>query len=225
MAASDTTLARIAPTLPLNARDVARLQASAEAGRDAFDALAAAGIDCSEDYAFVDELLTDNVRLLDAEKAMRGSATGPLYGVIKTIEGWFKPLLAEREYAISVCKRVMGAYRLEQDRLAREARELVAATAEAGDGAALIEALEIADQAAAPVENTGASCGFRWVVKRVVREMLSRDVDATVAGQLLWVPNAEALAAVAAAHDGKRDDPPIVAGVVFERVAKIGARH
>lgn len=205
---------RLAITVPTTAAAVARLQREAEAEEPIYSALAVASDD---DYAVADTILTDVVTRLDAIVAMKKSATAPLQQSLDVIRGWFRPteqaLIRVRDHV----KGVMGGYRVAKLETERAARELAAVAAETGaPPEALVEALETAN-AAAEKPDARASCGFRWIVKRIVAEMLPDE-------WWIRVPDATRIAAVAddAPGDG---DAPIVPGVVFERVARIGAKR
>jgi hypothetical protein len=144
---------------------------------------------------------------------MQRSGTLPLYGVIKTIEGWFKPATKALDVAIGHLKGQIGAYRLALWQAEREARELAAVAAETGDSAAVIDSLATAAEMAVKPEGR-ASATFAWEVDRVIPDMLPDE---------WWTPDRAKLDAVAAAD--KSDDGPVIQGVVFKRVAKIGAKR
>lgn len=197
--------------VPTTAHEVAALQEIAEIELAAW--CEGFAIETAEEYAAVDSCLSDVVRRKDAATAMRTSATGPLYKATKTIEGWFAPYLGALTKMEALLKGGMGSYRLAQATKEREAREAAAQAADAGDGAALTEALTVATEAAqAPAGR--ASVGFEWRVHRVVPDLVPRE----------WlIPDERRIAQFAKAHKG--DDAPVIPGVIFERHAKIGARR
>jgi hypothetical protein len=205
------SVTKLAVSVPTNARDVAALQRQTESDAEA---IALVEVTDEESYAFADALLTDIVQRKDAATKMRGEATGPLYQVIRTVEGWFRPLLDSCTGAEKHLKQVMGTYRLEQARLEKEARELAAAAADAGDGDTMIEALTVAAEAGAKPAGARATTKFGWKVKRIAEDLLPDE---------WWTPDTARLDALAKAHKG--DDPPIVLGVTFDRVAQIGAKR
>lgn len=196
--------------IPIDATEVSRMQASAEADAPAYAALVVAD---EADYTFADSLLTDVVRRKDALDTMRKSATAPMREAIKTVDGWFKPVLTLLADAEAHVKRAMGAYRLERDAREAEARAIAADAAAEGDAATLIEALTLAADAAEKPEGR-ATTTFVWTVKRVIRELLPTEY---------LMPDERKIAAVARAHRG--EEPPVIPGVVFEREARIGARR
>lgn len=217
--ASDHALERdkaIAALVPTNALAVAALQREAEAEAPTVRALVCRDAD---DYALADALLTDVVQRHDAATTMRGTATKPLYGVIRTVEGWFRPYLGTLESMRDSLKSAMGAYLVEQERTARTARELAAVAAETGDADTLIAALTIATESAEKPAGA-ARASFRWMVKRVAHELLMPEFIR----EAITVEVAQAaLRGTLAGYKG--DDPPVVPGVIFERVANIGASH
>lgn len=197
--------------LPVSAADVATLQREAEANVEAF--LAFTCVDDAEDYATADALLTGLVRKLDTVVAMRRSATVPLYGVIKLVEGWFKPVTTALETPIKHLKHIMGEYRVNQDALAIAAREVAAQAADAHDAQTLHTALAVAT-AAAEKPAARSSTTFAWVVDRVIEDLLPDE---------WWAPARDRLDSLAKSTKG--EDPPVVPGVVFKRVARIGAKR
>lgn len=196
--------------VPATAPEVAALQKTAEA-----ELLAWANftIDTPEEYAAVDATLSEVVRRKDAATAMRQRATGPLYKATKEIESWFAPVLRALTALESKLKGGMSAYRIAQETRAREARELAAKAADAGDSGALTEALTTAIEAATPPAGR-ASVGFEWRIHRIADDLVPDE---------WWSVDTKRIEAHAKAHKG--DDPPIIPGVVFERFAKIGARR
>jgi hypothetical protein len=198
-------------TVPNTAHEVAALQADAELELATWSEFS---IDTAAEYEQVDTFLTGIVRRKDAALAMRTSATGPLYKSTKTIEGWFAPYLAALTALEGKLKAGMGTYRLAQQARERDARAEAARLASSGDsGAALVEALTVATEAAQPPAGR-ASVGFEWRVHRVADDLVTRE--------WLCVDRARI---DAYAKSWKGDEPPVIPGVVFERFAKIGARR
>lgn len=196
--------------VPATAPEVAALQAAAEAELAQWGGFT---IDTAEEYAAVDAVLSEVVRRKDGATAMRKRATGPLYKATKEIESWFAPYLGALTKLETLLKGGMGAYRLAQDAKAAEARKLAAEAADAGDGAALTEALTVATEAAqAPAGR--ASIGFEWRVHRIAEDMVPDE---------WWCIDRAKIDAHAKAHKG--DDPPVIPGVIFERFARVGARR
>jgi hypothetical protein len=205
--AHDVTIA-----IPTSAADVAALQREAESDAPAIKAIT---VNDADEYAFADAILTDVVRKKDAIVAMRKSATVPLYGVIRTIESWFKPVVSTLEAGEASLKRAMGSWRLACADAERAAREAAAVAAESGDAGALVEALQVATAIQAAPAAGRATTRFVWAVKRIAADLVPSD----------WlVPDVARIEALAKATPG--DGPaPVVPGVIFERVAQIGARR
>ncbi len=202
--------APLTATVKMTADRVATLQADAE---ELATITAGAMATTPEEYALIDSVLTEAVRKRDAALAMRREATVPLYGVIKTVEGWFRPVDQALAKIITDLKRALGDYRLAQAERERAARELAAHAADTGDADTMIEALTTA-AAEAEAPAGGARTRFVWTVKRIAADMLAPE----------WLcPDVAKIEAVAKAHKG--DDAPIIPGVTFERVALVGAKH
>jgi hypothetical protein len=201
--------AEITLAIPTSAADVATLQRDAEANAPAIRAITVCDDD---DYTFADAMLTDVVTKKDAVIAMRKQATVPLYQVIRTVESWFKPVVTALEASERHLKGAMGTYRAELAERERAAREAAAVAAESGDAAGMIEALTVAS---APPPDARATVRFVWAVKRIAADLVPRD----------WlVPDVARIEALAASTPGD-GEAPVVPGVVFERVARIGARR
>lgn len=206
------TTTSLTVAVPANAKDVQALQRQAESDHET---IAVVSISDDAEYAFADQLLTHVVQRRDAAIAMRKEATVPLYGVIRTIEGWFKPLVDADTRSEKHLKGAMGAYLAERARLEREARELAAKAAEEGDAEALLTALTVATEASETPAGARATARFEWRVRAVPYPL-------TVPREF-WCVDRPKLDALAKAHKG--DDPPAVSGVEFERVAIMGARR
>lgn len=190
--------------IPHTAADVATLQLEAEASGAFPDFL----IETPDEYASVDAWLSDVVRKKDAVVSMRQTATGPLKATIKVIDGWFLPVVRALERSETRLKGHMQEYQLAVREADRKAR-LAVATAPEGDE--LMMALATAS--AAPPAGR-ATTSFGWAVKRVLPDLLPDEY---------WIPDEKRLAEVARAHKG--DEPPVIPGVVFESIVRIGARR
>jgi hypothetical protein len=197
--------------VPASVQAVAALQLEAETERDF--ALSCT-IDTPEDYAIVCHLLTEICKREDAAIAMRKSATGPMYQSVRTIESWFKDLLGACAAARAHLKKEVARYEIARKNSELEARRLAAKAAETGDAGTLITALTTAADAAERVPGGTARIAFGYVVKRIAADMLPDE---------WWCPDVARIEAVAKAHKG--DEPPVIPGVVFERVALVGAKR
>lgn len=195
--------------VPANAAELATDQARAE---ELAKALATFAVASPEEYSLADDMLSEVARRKAAVLDMRKSATGPLYGVIRTVEAWFRPLVTSLESCESSLKGAMGKWRVLCAEREREARELAAKAAESGDAGTLVEALTVATEAAAKPD-ARATTTFIWRVKECNPVAMSRE---------FLVPDLPRLEKLARAHKG--DAPPVVPGVTFERIAQIGAR-
>jgi hypothetical protein len=204
LASREITLA-----LPTSAADVAALQRDAESDAPTIRAITIAD---AGDYEFADAILTDVVRKKDAVVAMRKSATGPLYGVIRTVEGWFKPVVSALEASERHLKSAMGAWRLELDTRERAAREAAAVAAESGDAGAMLEAINAANAASPDAVDGRATVRFTWVIKRIAEDLLPDE---------WWTPDVARISALAEG-DG---EPPVIPGVIWEKVPHVGARR
>lgn len=198
--------------LPATAEDVAKLEAAA-----ADLASLQAEIEVTDDasYGAADELLTQAVQLLDAAKICRSSVTGPVYKAIKEVEARFKPAMSQLEGFILRAKTEIGRYRTTLANEAHAARQAAALAAQTGDADGLVDSLNAADALSAPVVGAGAKVKIRWVVKRITPELLPFPA--------WWCPDEAAIQEVALAHKG--EEPPVIPGVVFERVAAVSAKH
>lgn len=197
-----------AVTVPASATEVATLQREAESLVPSVERLT---IESTDDYSTADGLLTELVRRKDAAIAMRKRATGPLKEAAREIESWFRPLTQALERCESHLKAELGRWRLDEDARALAARDAATAAAQTGDVDAMHAALDVATEAPAAGRST---VRYRWVVKRIVRDMLLPE----------WlVPDEKRIAKLAREHRG--DEPPVVPGVVFEREAIVGARR
>jgi hypothetical protein len=200
--------AELAVRVP-NTTDLATEQRKAE---DLAIALRGATCESADEYSALDTILSEVARKKAAVLEMRKGYTAPLYGVIKRVEGDFRPLVSSLETCEAALKGAMGAYRVACERAEREARELAAKAAESGDAGALVEALTVASEAGAKPD-ARATTTFFWRVKVCNPAAMSRE---------FLVPDLPRLEKLARAHKG--DAPPIVPGVTFERIAQIGAK-
>jgi hypothetical protein len=174
-------------------------------------------IESAEDYTFADTLLTECARNRDALVEQRKTVTTPLYTVIRTVEGWFKPSVSELEGAIDHLKKVMGGWRIEQARAEQEARRAALAAAKAQDTPALHAALERVHEAA-PAQAAPGRAKVRWAWQAEVVD------PAAVPREFLCVDVA-ALGHLAKAA-GSGDVPPeSVPGVTWNRVPIMGAKR
>jgi hypothetical protein len=199
----------LAISLPPDVRELATLQANAEA-----DAHALAALDATAELADLDAFLTDVVTRKDAAVAMRQRVVGPAKTIVREVESWFRPLVQALESAERHLKGVIGAKRLAAANAEREARELAAKAADQGDADALLGALAVASAAGAKDE-ARATTRFVWRVKRITADMLPDE---------WWCPDEARIAKFAADAPGD-GDAPVIPGVVFEREAIVGARR
>jgi hypothetical protein len=197
--------------VPGIAEDMAAVQHEAETLARTF---ASCAIDSPEEYALIDTTLSDTARKLDAVVAMRKRGTAPLYTATREIEGWFRPTIRAYEHVIATFKAALGAYRVALASAEAEARAIAQRAAEAGDADTLCAALELADDAHEPPAGR-ATCTFEWCVQRIAEDLLLDEY---------WIPDRARIDAEAKAWGGG-ESPPVISGVIFERVARIGARR
>jgi len=194
--------------------EIVALAAEQREAEDSVRALEGLTIISDEMYEAADAMLTATAQRLDAVVAMRKRATAPLGEAKREIEGWFRPLVRALEASIAELKRAIGGYRVmlaEEERKAREAAALAAAT---GDADALCNAMVAADASATPPAGR-ATCRFEWRIKRIAEDLLSRE----------WLTPDVARIAAYAKDWSSGSEPPVIPGVVFERTAIVGARR
>lgn len=197
-------------TTPVDARAIEKAQR--EIGPDLEAALALAVTDRETD-SIADAALSDFARRLDAFKSMRAEATGPLYQSAKTIEAWFRPLLADLEAAIAHLKTQRGRFAVALE-LERRKAEAEAAAALAAGSETFVESLQRATDASEKTAGVRGSSGTYWAP-------MSYDVSAIPREYL--TPDTRKIEALAKAHKGAT--PPVIPGVVFERKARVGAKR
>lgn len=153
-----------------------------------------------------------NVRAL--QKAIDGERTNltkPILAAKKAIDALFQPALKPLERCEEVIRgKLAGAAQL---RLAAEkaAMQLAQSAAEAGDTEAVMAALaEVPDV----VATTGSTSYFVWKVGTVVGDLVPDQYK---------VVDMAALATIAKACKGS-DEPPMIPGVHWEKIAMIRAK-
>ena len=199
--------------VPYDAGSLARLQAEAEA-----DAKALVGLACPDDatYTALDGILTDTLRRLDAVEAAEKAITQPINAGLKAARDLFRPLRSSLDACVGMLKAPMGAWMQEKALAERQARAVALEAVKVGDHATMAQALTVAaDVSGRP--DAGAAARFAWEVERVLNPDLVPDE--------YWVLDTKQIDAVARAWSGKREDPPVVPGVKFKRVARIAGKH
>lgn len=167
-------------------------------------AIAGASIDNDDEAADANAHLREWLTQLDKVSDVKKSTLAPLKEAEKRINALFKPLLDAGADLTGRLRNMLTVYELEKRKIQREALEAAAQAASSPEPEALLEALQDV-QDAAPTELEGTSFVRVWVVKRIVRELLQPE----------WLmPDEKKIAAYGKAH--KSDDPPIIAGVVWE---------
>ncbi len=193
----------------------AEIQAEHEADRPTLAELAAHGkIADDAALAVADATLTDVVRMKDELIARRQAAVTPTKRLIAEVEAWFRPYVKDAEAAEAGLKKAIGAFRLKK--ADAERRELAAARAAADEGRSNDALAHVqASQAIAAPDAARAQTRFVWEVKRIAPDLLPDE---------WWTPDAARIAAVAK-DAGSSDEPPVIPGVVFERVPIVAARR
>ena len=194
------------------ATNAAAIQRQAEADVPVVKAMV---VDTAEDYALADAALTDVVTRKDAVQAMLKSATAPLNAGLKVVRSWFAPAVDALETCEAHLKGQLSTYRVRQAAEAQKAREAAALAVESGASAdAQLAALQTAADAGAAPQGR-STVAFAWAVDRVVAPDMVPDE--------WWRVDDAKLAAFAKAHKG--EDAPVVPGVLFKRIARVGARR
>lgn len=195
-----------------DAAELATLQAAGEAL-----ATTAATFTCPDDpsYQALDGILSAVLGELDVIDATKRTVTDPLRAAIKATDKLFAPVIAPRDAVVVMCKRLMADYQTAKALAERTARALALQAAKAANDAGMAAALTVAASVAAPVD-AGAQTRWRWVVKRIIPDLLPDEY---------WTPDEKKIGALAKAWPGKSEDPPVVPGVVFEREALIAGKH
>lgn len=167
-------------------------------------AIVGSSIDNDDEAADANAHLREWLTQLDKVADVKKSTLAPLKEAEKRINALFKPLLDAGADLTGRLRNMLTVYELEKRKVQREALEAAAQAASSPEPEALLEALQDV-QDAAPTELEGTSFVRVWVVKRIVRELLQPE----------WLmPDEKKIAAYGKAHKG--DDPPIIAGVVWE---------
>jgi hypothetical protein len=197
--------------VPHTAVEVAALQRTAES-----DAKAIANVRIGDvfSYADVDGLLGEFARRSDGLVAMRKRATGPMYKSIKEVESWFRPALEALAACVAHCKGELAAERVRQASALAEANAAAVVAAETDDAEGLVASLQTSLAAQERPDGARSTVVIRWAVKRIVADLLPAE---------FLIPDAARIDGIARAHRG--DEPPIIPGVVFERVADVKAKR
>ena len=168
----------------------------------------------ADELATADAMLTELVRWKDASLEMRSNATGPLYKIVKQVEAWFRPLVKASDDAERHLKSKIGAFKVQLFEAQHAAQAAAVAAAQKQDTSTVVEALN-ASTALATASETHSTARMRWTVKRINPDLLPDEY---------WTPDTARIDAVAAAADGA-GDAPVIPGVVFERMALVGAKR
>lgn len=170
----------------------------------------------ADTYAVVGSILIARLKEYDAAKELRDRVTKPLHDGWKKTCALFKPALDAHEQLIAALKKAIGDYDLREleakEAASREARAVFAAPTP--DVSALTEALAVANAPLAHADGVGTK--FVWKVKRIVAELLPDSY---------WVPDMTAIDDEASRQGTGGDAPPVIPGVIFERVAQVSGRR
>jgi hypothetical protein len=170
-------------------------------------------VESAEEYTAIDAFATELGREESAWVALRQATVTPLKRVVTAVEAEFRPAATALANARDACKRALGAWALAQAAAEAKAREAARVAAESGDSETLVVALNTATAAAVKPDG-GARVGLRWAIKRIVPELLAREY---------FSPDMARIEAAAVALGVRGDEPPVIPGVVFERVADVAA--
>jgi hypothetical protein len=201
----------LAISIPSHAGDMAQLQSEAEtevAGLDAHPLTVANDAEAAD----VLEFMRGWLQRKDAAEAMRKRATAPLTKAKAEIDGWFKPALTAVAKIETACRGALNAYETAKAAAALDSRAKAQAAAASHDtGAMLAELIAAADNAPVSASVEGVAVPMRWIVKRIVADLLPRE----------WlIPDEKRINAHARACKADAEPEPIP-GVVFERVAEV----
>jgi len=199
----------VPPTL--TAARVAEIRKEAESDAELFGSMV---VDDEDSYTIADSCLTIAVNRRDALVAARKDFLAPVKAEVNRVEALVRTATKVDDVTVLHLKREIGAFRVAQAQAQEDARRLAQDAAREGDADTLHTALAIADSAAeAPTGR--ATCRFVWRVKRIAEDLLPSEY---------FVPDRARIDAEAKAWGGG-EDPPVIPGVVFERVAQIGVRR
>ncbi len=176
------------------------------------ESLATIVVASEADYTLVTELRAGVRAVKDELVTLRQGAAQPWKKVAATIEEMFRPAIKAAEAIETDFRGKLEAYQAARLLAEREAREAATAAAMADDSEALVEALN--ESTALAQRPDGGRVAVRWVVKRIIADMLPDEY---------WCPDAAKIDAVAKAHKG--DEPPVIPGVVFEQSVSVAVRR
>lgn len=180
--------------------------------RQALAVLSVFKVTNAEELVEADDYLSQVVRERDALVAKRQELVKPFKTLVSTVEETFRPFVKDLTSAEEHLKKEIGAYRLAQQREAEAAREAAAVALET-TGKVDVQAIERANALTEP-DAGRSTTRYVWEVKRINPDLLPDEY---------WAPDRAKIEAIAKAAKG--DDAPVVPGVVFERVAIVGARR
>lgn len=156
-------------------------------------------------------ILSDVAQSRDGYVKMRQGPVAQIKGVIKEWESWFLAPIKEHDAAEAGVKASCNAYLTAKANEAAKAREAAQVAADRGDSSAVLANI----QQAQALEAVPSGTRYAWEVKRIATDLLPDEY---------WIPDHEKIAAVAKAA-GSGEEPPVIPGVVFERVATMQARR
>jgi hypothetical protein len=151
----------------------------------------------------------------DAIEEQRTSVTKPINGVLRTINGWFKPLSEVIAIAEANLKKAIGDYVVAQRQLQAASYQSAAAAHALGHHDEARDALAVASST-----DTKAPAGTNvrevWKVKRIAVDLLTLD----------WIlPNEAKINKYARDYPIDQDPNGTVPGVIFEREPVVSVRR
>lgn len=166
--------------------------------------------------------LQEKLRIKDATTAIRDKFCQPIRKVANDLANQlFNPTIKAFEAYEEKAKLKLGAFELAQAETRRALTAQAADAARANDVQGMTTALQQAN-AIALSKPQGASFTFTWRVKRLVPELMlgwNREVET------YWSPDMSKIEAEAERQGTHGEEPPVIAGVIFEREADVAVRR
>lgn len=195
--------------------DQTKLQQSESMGNTALALLRDAPCDTAEqEQAFVDYMRRAHIIIQDLE-GEREIAVRPLIDDKSKIDSLYRAARGPWESIKAVCKRKIAAREQARRKLEDEARRQAVLSATTHDSAAFSVATStlaaLREVAPPPI---AASVTWQWVVKETHKGRMPIEY---------LCPDESRLAAVCRLAKNQ-ENPPVISGVVFERIANVGVR-
>ena len=204
------------------------LKAGALALRETLTEAETLTIGSEPEKAIVGAILIDQLKTLDVMQEQRDRVTKPLHAGWKNACELFKEGLDLQEAICKALKKSIGDFDLLQLQAKADATLEARAALTAGDAQSIERALTVVNAPTAKAQ--GVSTSFAWKVARLVAPVPCQHCG-SMRGMIpreYWLESAneKALDELAGrASCEPADGPPIVPGVIFERVAAVTGRR